>query len=107
MMLMLASGWPGAPPTSRNDRALLSDNSPGCARRPSESFLPVLTLVLCREIGKTPHNQFTFPFFPALGAAVCPSLGGPPSGVIQLCWFQQRQPIEDAGRVWKGLQPHH
>ena len=52
MMLMLASGWPGAPPTSRNDRALLSDNSPGCARRPSESFLPILTLAVVAKLGK-------------------------------------------------------
>jgi hypothetical protein len=57
------------------------------------------------KFGKTP--QPTFPFFPALGAAVRPSLGGPSSGVVQLCWVQQRQSTEDAGRVWKGLRPHH
>jgi hypothetical protein len=61
-------------------------------------------LVLCRKI---PYNQFTPPFFPTLGATVCPSLGGPSSGVAQLCWVQQRQSAEGAGRVWKSLQPHH
>ena len=42
--------------TPRHDRALLSDPSPGCARRTGESFLSVLTLVLCRKI---PYNHFS------------------------------------------------
>jgi hypothetical protein len=49
------SPGPGAP-TPRHDRALLSGPYPGCARRAGESFLPVLNLVLCRKIGKTPRN---------------------------------------------------
>ena len=95
--IKLGSGCPGAPPTSRHDRAILSGPSPGCARRAGE-FLPSvlirirsptsITMVLCGEIWSI--------YFPTLGAPVCPAFGGPSSGVVQLCRVQQRQSTEDA-----------
>jgi hypothetical protein len=69
----------------------------------SEYFLPVLIVA---KLGKHHIINLCFLFFSDIRCRSL-SLGGPSSGVVQLCWVQQRQSNEDTGRVWKGIQPHH
>jgi hypothetical protein len=72
------------------------------------SSLILLPFVFAVQVSPNPvPDQNHVTFFPTLGALVCPGIGGPSSGVVQQCWVQQWQSTEDAGRVWKGLQPHH